>query len=230
VTVRLRPNDERRFIKSSIPPGWSGETAVLIACGPSVTKAQIQTIKNAFYAGNCRVMVVNRAYEIAPFADAMYAADEAFWTAHIEIVRDTHIPLLFCAERHPCEKWGLWWTPGPEGEANGSAAAGHMAIGISEDPSYIHFGLHSGFQALNVAFHLGAKRIVLVGYDAHHNGGKHFHEDHPEPMQNAAAPHMWLTPYTQAAPQLIAKGVEVINCSPGSAIRNFPFATIGAVL
>jgi hypothetical protein len=186
VTVRLRPNDERRFVKSSIPPGWAGETVVLIACGPSVKKAQIQTVKHAFYSGDCKVMVVNRA----------------------------------------CEKWGLWWTPGPDGDA----AAGHSAIGISEDPSYIHFGCHSGFQALNVAVHLGAKRILLVGYDCHHNGGRHFHSDHPAGWMNAEAPNMWLPPYRQAAPQLKARGVEVINCSPGSAIESFPMSSVGAVL
>lgn len=226
MTVRLRPNDERRFIKSSVPAGWAGETAVLIACGPSVKKTQIQTVKNAFYAGECKVMVVNRAYEAAPFADAMYAADAQFWNAHIEAVRDTHIPLLFCAERRPCEQWGLWWTPGPDGDA----AAGHSAHGLSDDPSYIHFGCHSGFQALNVAVHLGAKRILLIGYDCHHNGGRHFHEDHPTGWMNAESPNMWLPPYRQAASQLKAWGVEVLNCSPGSAIDVFPQATVGSVL
>ncbi len=37
--------------------------------------------------------------------------------------------------------------------------------GLSKDPSMIFAGGNGGHQAMNLAFHLGAARIVLIGYD-----------------------------------------------------------------
>lgn len=100
--------------------------------------------------------------------------------------------------------------------------------GLSTTQGIIHRGSNSGYQAVNLALLLGAKRIILVGFDMMKSGGKsHFFGDHPEPM-NAASPY----------PSFVAKfgtirpedyGIEIWNCSRRTALTCFPVYDIGDI-
>lgn len=90
-------------------------------------------------------------------------------------------------------------------------------------------GTNSGALGIAVARHLGAKRIVLLGFDGH---GSHFFGPHPEPLKNT-------TPQRQAVHMLQhdrqavfcrEAGVEVWNCTPGTAIKSYPVAALEDVL
>lgn len=221
---RLRPSQERRFINMAIPPAWAGETCVLIASGPSLTQAQVNTAKVAWIDGQCKVMGCNDAYRIAPWMNALYAADEHWWDHHIEAVRQTNITLLFSQHELACKKYGLWMTPGRGTSPHGP--------GLSVNPEYIVFGFNSGFQAFNIAVLLGCKRLILIGYDCKEGpqGEKHWFGDHPGTMNRKPDWKSWATCYHSTVEILAEHGVEVINCSPGSVIDAFPRSTIGRVL
>ena len=104
--------------------------------------------------------------------------------------------------------------------------------GLSSDPTLLHTGGNSGYQAVNLAVLLGAKRILLLGYDMKHgpNGEKHWHEDHsannPPPAQLAD----WVKIYATMLPDLEKAGVVVVNCTPESALDCFPKAKLEEVL
>lgn len=106
--------------------------------------------------------------------------------------------------------------------------------GLSDDPMRINAGGNSGFQACNLAVLLGAKRIVLLGFDMHsgENGKIHWHGPHPEGMKNPSHHNFsgWIARFTEAAQDFKDMGVEVINCTPGSAIRCFPMAKLEDVM
>jgi len=80
-------------------------------------------------------------------------------------------------------------------------------------------GVCGGGNAINLAFHFGASRIVLMGYDMQNNG--HFHDRHKrdslpsnyDRFRNAIKP---------MARHLKNRGVEVINANPESALDCFP--------
>ena len=49
--------------------------------------------------------------------------------------------------------------------------------GIDDYPYHIRAGNNSGFAALNVGYHLGAKKMYLLGYDMHSSGtNTHWHD------------------------------------------------------
>src|SRR4030095_303323 len=49
--------------------------------------------------------------------------------------------------------------------------------GLETIPSGLRTGHNSGYQAINLAVHLGARTIVLLGYDM---SGDHFFGGHPD--------------------------------------------------
>lgn len=221
---RFRPLAERKPTYGPIPPAWKGETIVLVAAGPSLTAAQTATVRDYWCLGKCRVMVVNRGYELAPWADALYAADLKFWKTYIDKIRDANIDMMYSTTKDSCEQFGLWHVPGPR--------KGHQEPGLSLDPSMIHWGGHSGFQALNLAFHmLGYDgKVILLGYDCRWvNGKRHFHPDH-EGMNNAQPAAEWPQKYADAMDDIKKTRVEVINATPDSRITCFPRMSIGAAL
>lgn len=203
-----------------LPPMWRGETFVLIANGPSLTRAQVAEARLAWIDGEARVLGCNDAYRMAPWIDALYAADDYWWDAHIDAVRKTSIDTLYCCDQHSCEKYGLWHTPVAEDFEN--------CDGLSLDPSFIHGGGHSGFQLLNVALHLGASRILLLGYDCGVTTKTHWFGDHPPSMQKATPYQEFMKFYEQASQQFRELGIEVVNCSGASALAAFPKRSIAA--
>jgi hypothetical protein len=103
------------------------------------------------------------------------------------------------------------------------------AAGMSLDPMRTHQGGNSGFQAANLAILMGAARILLLGFDMRAAGGrKHWHEDHPDWMVNPQEStfRSWREAFEVALPSIQRAGVEIINCTPGSALTCFPMAEI----
>ena len=102
-----------------------------------------------------------------------------------------------------------------------SYASGRHSFPFSMKEGIGH-GCNSGYAALNFAACLGANPIYLLGYDmkgAHwHNGHpvKHGMQDENEKMA------MFIENLAYAATALKAKGVQVINLNPDSALPWFP--------
>ena len=106
--------------------------------------------------------------------------------------------------------------------------------GLSKDPSMIFAGSNGGHQVMNLAFHLGAARIVLIGYDMKPatDGAKHWHSVHPTGLNNPDEHTFarWIPALGAIATDLEAAGVEVINCSLDTALTCFPRARLEDVL
>lgn len=105
------------------------------------------------------------------------------------------------------------------------------APGLSLDPEVIHEGGNSGYQALNLAYHAGAGRIVLLGYDMQRTGGRaHWFGDHPRGLQVSSPFEDWRRRFDALAADLARAGVEVINASRETALtcfRRAPLESIG---
>lgn len=120
-----------------------------------------------------------------------------------------------------------WWehhTPAWVG-FKGRKFSSHRLHGI-EQVRGTH-GWHSGMVAVRVAFDvLGARRILLLGFDMR---GGHFFGSHPSPLKNPG-PGQFARFQLQFAKMRIPVGVEVINCTPGSALSCFPRRTLAEAL
>jgi hypothetical protein len=194
-------------------PDWSGQTCVIVAGGPSAKDAPLALAK-----GRAKVIVINEAYRLAPWADALYAADANWWDRKLgcwefrglrvsqsdqaeKKYRVCHVNLVRLAE--------VVLKP------KGSIAAGSdVRTG----------GANSGFQALNLAAQFGSRRIILVGYDMRIDQGLHWHGRHAEGLANPseASVRRWRKGFEGAAPGLVRNGVTVLNASPISTIAAFP--------
>lgn len=190
----------------------------IIASGPSLTKKDIDSIKGQ------NVICINDNYRIAPWADVLYACDPHWWEWH----KDKPEFLAFKGEKWTqCSNWnkeqievfkrlGVNWIESKN------------LPGLSTDPSYIHQGSNSGIQAINLAYHWGAKRIVLLGYDMQPTGGKsHWHGDHPNGVRSCW--HNWLKLYDKVAEHANELGLEIINATRETALTCFPRVSLESI-
>lgn len=215
---------------------WEGRTVVCIAGGPSVTEASIERVRAARAAGAVRVLAVNDAYLLAPWADAAYFADARWWhqqgtglerrwpwlamsAAQVSAARE-EFPGPWLSIRHPNE------IKDPRVFLLENVATG----GLSPTPYGVCTGANSGFQALNIAVHAGAAVIVLLGYDMRHDGKRtHVHNGHKGGSSDALLREMAVCFKTLEKP-LAALGVRVLNCSPGTRITSFPVVPLAEAL
>jgi len=87
-------------------------------------------------------------------------------------------------------------------------------------------GLDSGTSAINIAYHLGATEIILLGYDM---CGGHFCK---HPLQNPPADHFrrHMTHLPALNEDAKSKGIRIVNCSPISAVTAFERQPLEAFL
>lgn len=206
----------------SIEPRWTGLDCIVAATGPSLTEDVAEACRSAHEAGAFKVIAVNDAYLRLPFADVLYACDKRWWNHH------KGCPGFFG------EKWSSHEHPGndklaPAKDYGLSLVAGTNGEGFSLDSSLIHYGNSSGYQAINLALLFGVSRIVLVGFDMHVRDGRHFFGNHPKGLSNGGKFEDWVPLFKRAA-KTVPDGTEIINCTPGSALKCFPFVDLGEAL
>lgn len=97
--------------------------------------------------------------------------------------------------------------------------------------SSAHHYQNSGAGAISLAARMGIKKIIMLGYDCGHTGGKtHWHGDHPAGLANAGAVKDWPAEFKALAEHLALNGVQVINCSRATRLTCFERADLAAVL
>lgn len=180
-----------------------------------------------------KVIAVQDAYRVLPYADVLYGCDPHWWRVHKN-----------CEGFHG-EKWTTHhkdWTNNkldPDTELKEPLAdlfglnvvAGDHGDTFSSDPAKIHYGSNSGFQAINLAILFGCKRIVLVGYDMRYVDGKaHFFGEHPRGIglqkQIEDAQYRGFVEHYRRAVSSVPKDVSIINATPGSALNCFPMMSL----
>ncbi|HEY4437671.1 MAG TPA: hypothetical protein VGN40_16090 [Lelliottia sp.] len=89
---------------------------------------------------------------------------------------------------------------------------------------------NSGQRAIQLAVHLGAERVILLGYDCTLANGAHWHGRHPVTMHNPVPREVerWHTDFSTLAGLL--PGVEIINASRETALTCFTRLSLEAAL
>jgi hypothetical protein len=147
----------------------------------------------------------------------LYACDPPWWDRNIEAARRVFRGELWTLENGAVKKHGL------------NGAKGDAKQGLGRD--VVHLGGNSGYQAINLAFLWGARRIVLLGFDMQHTGGKgHWHGDHPGKKGVKPPVRNWVPRFTRLAEDLAAEGVEVVNATRETALRCFPLVPLETAL
>lgn len=194
----------------SVPPLWPGRTVAILASGPSMSQA----VADAVRAAGIPAIAVNSTFSLAPWADMLYAADAEWW-----LHPDNRDALAFAGLRVTCRV--------PVNGVHCLRDSG--ADGFDPDPGYLRTGSNSGYQALHVAAHAGAARVLLCGFDMRRTkDGCHWHGAHPTPLRETTDETYakWVRRFETIAGPLASRVVDVANVTPGSALTCFRVARL----
>lgn len=190
----------------TVPKLWPGALIAILAAGPSLTPASVDACR-----GRAKIIAIKNTIELAPWADVLYACDKKWWVHHPE-TQTVQLP-----------KYGLEIV---RGRPDVTVLRQAGKDGLSMDPAALCTGQNSGYQAINLAVHLGASTIVLLGFDMQPSAdGRHrWHGWHRYRGHEVKTP----PPYDQFLPHfrtLVAPlkqlGIRVINATPTSALDVF---------
>lgn len=163
-----------------------GSEFAVIATGPSLTQEQVDKVRAKF-----RVIVVNDAYQLAPWAEYLVAQDYEWWNHHKD------------AYQFSGRKFSTHEIPGVDRlDRNGM----------------ISNSTNSGLVAIELAKRLGATKIVLLGFDMH---GSHYFGAHPEGLHNTPPARFNRFMQAMEVWRMMNTGLDVVNCTPGSALKVF---------
>ena len=220
-----------------IDPIFKGQIGVLIATGPSINKEQLKIVEHYRKADRCRVFTINNAYEEAPFTDVQFSGDASWW--HYYYPRSN---LLRNLKAHK-----YTWYPETARKLGLRYISGILRKdGLSFDSSVIHINC-SGPSAINLAMHYGVKRLLLIGHDMKYakdyDGNnkiagttpRHYFSEYPEPLQqwpkvgvDSGILNCLISIYDKMKGDIKKSGMEVINCTPDSALTTFPMSNLEA--
>jgi hypothetical protein len=196
---------------------WSGATVAIVGGGPSLDPHDITVA----HRNGARVIGVNDAYRFGVGIDLLFWGDFDWY---------------FGTEKHQGHREGVLKWPGIRVTTAHQCAeepAVHYLIANHSPglhpPPYLKWYRNSGFSAVALAVLLGAKRIVLLGFD-----GKRVHGAHNWHVDNVRDVSVDVyQAHQQVAHQLVADvkawpgagDVQIWNATPNSAYTAFPITT-----
>jgi hypothetical protein len=177
---------------------WAGHAAIVVASGPSAVMEPLEQ-----YRERAKFIVINDSWKLAPWADVLFACDDAWWIAN-----------------KGC----------PEFKGRRVTASPNCMARFGID-LFCSTGTNSGLRGIYLAQRLGANPILMVGFDMHPRNGTHWHPPRGN-LRNPGASEMraWRNETEWAAERFKEKGVFVVNCTPGSALTKYPYIPLNVAL
>lgn len=190
-------------------PDWLDKPAVVIASGPSLSDEQLEHVHRARQADACRVVTVNNTCSRAPWAHVHYFGDYMAVKHYLPLVRSA------CT--------GEWWSGSTAAHERFRTQYIKTAPRNGFGDRAVHLNGNSGAQAINLAMLFGAKRVLLLGFDMKlgQDGRAHWFGQHPPHLVQIQLYRAWIDALTKAAPDATARGVDIVNVTPGSALECF---------
>jgi len=148
---------------------WPNRRVFVLGGGPSLLNEDLNLLNDE------RVLAVNNAYKF-PQADAVYFKDctwylgkpNVWFEGHEEDLKSFNGPIFTTCKRVKGDPAVTWVEKGP-------------SSGICTQENMVVKSTNAGHEALNVAYHLGASSVVLIGYDMQPvDNERNWHRDHPE--------------------------------------------------
>ena len=185
------------------------EWIFLIGGGPSLRGFDWEKLADR------RCIAINAAGYSVPWADVLFFTDWRFYEAHRRLVDGFS---------------GITVTDDRNTEASVDVLVQHTGSDdLDTEWPGIRHGDNSGYAAINLAWHFGARRLALLGYDmcSSADGRMNFH-GHYARHGNPAKVKSWVPHFERLDPDRY--GLEIVNCSPESALTCFPKRSVDEVL
>jgi hypothetical protein len=190
-----------------VPALWKNDTAFIIAGGPSVADQDLSLLKGR------RVIVVNSSYTVYPNADYLIFADQRWYEDHKDSIAKVFKGQVVSLARKV------------SGQAILNLKRHKPQPALTDDPSRVAIHFTTLQSAINLAVHLGVKKIVLLGADMQRGPDGRTHHHAPHRWKNKAGNSTWdaqMAHLRHLERPLREIGVEVINTSPVSRINWWP--------
>lgn len=209
------------------PQLFKDKTVFITSGGPTFPWRQF---KDGLLDGQV-VLGVNRIIALCSNFDAYFLGDSrGYWEHGHKKEIDGFGKPAFCAN----QKWPM------DRSVIGVPAFQLVRVGLSEGldprPDRIAWNKSSGGAAIDVAVHMGARKIVLLGYDMRAvNGQMNWYGEAFKDRDNAGLTFMkakkemlasFLLPYPKIARDAQSRGIEIINATKDSAITSFPYVPL----
>ena len=192
-----------------VPNVWKDKTVYIFGGGPTL----LGTIEDYDFSDRC-VLGVNNAFCL-PEVDILYFGDAKFYWWNREGIQKFK-GLKITSNQGVHHGWAS-----VECEPNINMVRVGKYKGLESRRDKIGWNRSSGAAAINIAIHLGAKCIVLLGYDMRRIGGKKNWKNHAKENTNQNPYNYQIVGFRQIARALDKFRVHIINATPRSAIDVF---------
>lgn len=203
----------------AIPRIWPDSTVYIIGGGPSVAEQDLTLLHDK------RVIGVNQAYKLGSWVDVLWFGDKKWYPSQLPAIRKFGGLIITCAQEARMEK--RWKRVRYVGR-------GRQAGLETERRTHIGWNSNSGASAINVAYWLGAKTVVLLGFECSlpenprdRNARTHWHDDY-EPRWDKRRSQLvdvysrFLRYWPIVKKDADRVGLEILNATPGGALEEFP--------
>lgn len=200
-------------------PIWCGETAFLLAGGPSLADIDLTLLRGR------PTLTINSSALAALQAGiddgVLFFMDNGWWHNHRAICSAWRGPIMTLSRAAKRE------APQLVRRLDMASPAPHFPpIGAP----VIRWGRSSGHIAISLTVALGAARIVLLGYDMRVvDGQSHHHADYDRPAHPGVYAE-FLKHFEGWRDAAAMNGVEIVNATPGSTLTEFPTADLADML
>ena len=195
---------------------FAGETVVLIGNGPSLAMVAPEAVKGH------RLIAINSACRwAAPVAGPtdMLLFNDNSWHENHQDLAAAWPGVIVTSNRYAAARLA------PRARRLDVIA---LTIAVRVHPDATHAS--SGHTAAALAAAMGARRVVLLGFDGGPRGGRsHWHDDYRE-ADTAVYQDRMLPGWRDLVPGLARMGCEVINATPGSSIDAAPIVPLADAL
>jgi hypothetical protein len=200
-----RPNvpphrDENNKLKTI----WSGQSVYIVGGGPSLKGFNWNHLKGK------HTIAINKAFKVIPWSEVLYWTDARFYRWHKHDI-DALEGIKVTCRNAPCLSPNiiLLTTSGK--------------TGIDKRPNFIRAGNSSGFAAINVAYHLGVKKIYLLGFDMESSDkNTHWHEGYGIRHDHNIYQRNMISNFDGIYELLKSEGIEIWNANPNSQLKSIP--------
>jgi len=207
---------------------WSDQTAFILGGGPSLRGFDASVLKRPGW----RVLAVNDSWRLAPWLDCLYFTDESWFVDQMQ--RD-----LWSLDR-TINFGQLMYTKTSVNGGYSPVFKEHPQVrqlkftgqeGLEKSPEGLRHGSSSCYAAMNLAYHFGVKRIVLLGMDMRVVDGRTHWHDSPRPDGYASVISLSHLPsFATLVEPLKEAGVEVLNATKDSALTCWSEISLRALI
>lgn len=209
----------RRRKAKPFPPIWKGGECFIIGGGPSLKGFDFSPIHDR------RVIGVNNAFKLGAWVDACWWGDTR-WRNHNFEELSRFPGLRVCCDPDPKDIPGIFFF---------LRSRSRISKGLDPVNGRVFWNGNSGVSAINFAFHTGAHRVILLGFDMKFGGEskteRNYHNEHTwaHPKKEPYTRYLEFLKDVPIAIKRIndnGRPFEVLNAGPDSEIPDSVFKKV----